>query len=321
MPLRLPRLLPVAGVALVAMAVWRAPEVPAAPKPLDGEVRYLRIAAGPATTASFAGGSALASAVTRPPGLPPCGADGACGVSGLVALVQSVPGPDAVVAAVAAGRIDSGLAPADSVLAARCAGAADISVIANLYEEALHVAVRPGLDAASVADLKGRRVAIGGAGSAERRLADRVLTAHGLKRRDVRFVELSGAEAAEALAAGEIDALFRLSPWPDAELSGLAERGQARLLPVAGEGAERLMALAPFGGPVTLPDGLYPGSGAVATLTQPVQWIATPALEPTLVAKLAEALARPQNRALLRGPDDALTLADPAAAPLACPGR
>lgn len=305
----LTRLLPVAGIAILSMAVWRVPDVPAA------DVRYVRIAAGPATTASYAGGSALASAMSRPPGLPPCAADRACGVAGVVALVQSVTGPDAVVAAVAAGEIESGLAPAESVLAARCAAPrgqapATVAAIANVYDEALHVVVRPGLPVRSVAELKGYRVAIGTAGTAERRLADRVLTAHGLKRRDVRFTDLSGAEAALALAEGRIDAFFRLSPWPDAELAELAAGGRAALLPVEGEAARRLMGLAPFAGPAVLPAGLY-GAGATPTLTQPVQWIVSSAVEPGLVEKLAAALDRPQNRALLADMDGELPLVAP----------
>lgn len=304
------RILPLLLLAMLAAALWRVPDVPAA------EVRYLRIAAGPTGTVGYQAGTALAAVLSRPPGLPPCRQGEACGVPGLVALAQSLPAEGQIIAAVAAGQVETGLATADAVHAARCPAdpavkPANLTLLGDVYGEVLHVLVRPGLDVSGVEGLKGRRVAIGKAATAERRLADRLLTAHGLRRRDVRAVELSGEDALDALAAGKVDALFRIAALPDARVAELAAAQQAVLLPVAGEAAGRLSALHPFSGPGRIPAGTYGEAGAVETLSQPVVWVAGPDLPAALAAPMAKALAAAPNRDLLKAGDTAtLALAE-----------
>lgn len=305
------RITPLVLLALLAAALWRVPDVPAA------EVRYLRIAAGPTGTLGFQTGTALAGVLSRPPGLPPCRPGEACGVPGLVALAQSLPVQGDIAAAVAGGKVETGIATADAVHAARCpadpaAKPANLTLLGDLYGETLHVLVRPGLDVTGVEGLKGRRVAIGKAATAERRLADRLLTAHGLRRRDVRAQELSGDDALAALAEGKVDALFRIAAVPDPKVAELAAAQKAVLLPVAGEAAGRLSALHPFSGPGKIPAGTYGEAGAVETLDQPVVWVAGPDLPASLAGPMAEALAAKANRVLLTEGDTAsLTMEQP----------
>lgn len=291
------RLIPLTTLAAVALAVWAVPDVPAA------EIRYLRIAAGPANTAGFAGASALAAVVSRPPGLPPCAAGEACGVPGLIALAQSLPSAEAIVDAVAAGTVDSGLAPASAVYGARCplpgGTVRDVRVLGTVYEEALHVLARPELALTGPEGMKGRRVAVGVNGTEDRRLADRTLTAYGLKRRDVRLVDLSGDAALAALAEGKVDVVLRVAPWPDPKVGALVDAGQAVLLPVAGASAERLRDAAPFDRTGTIPAGTYGTIGPVETLMQPVLWIAGPGMPAPEAAALAKAMSDPVNQAVM----------------------
>lgn len=291
------RLLPLTTLAALALVVWSVPSEPAA------EVRYLRIAAGPANTAGFAGATALAAVVSRPPGLPACQSGEACGVPGVVALAQSLPTADAIVDAVASGAVDSGLVPANAVYGARCplpgVAAREVRVLGELYDEALHVLARPDLDIAGPEGMKGRRVAVGVNGTEDRRLADRTLTAYGLKRRDVRMVELSGDAALGALAAGEVDVVLRLAAWPDPKVTALLEERRAVLLPVTGEAADRLRDAAPFERSGSIPAGTYGATPAVRTLLQPVLWIAGPAMAESQAAALAGAVADAANHAAL----------------------
>jgi len=314
------RIIPVLAVIALAVAAWRLPQGPAA----AAEVRYLRIAVGPATTPVYQAGTALASTLSRPPGLPPCDPGRACGVPGLVALAQSLPATEDVVSAVASGSVESGLAPAQYVFGARCplgAGEAPqhVTIVADLYQEALHVLAAPGSGVSSLDDLKGKRVAIGRAGTEDRRLADRVLMAHGLRRADVRMVQIAGREALDALAAGEVDVVFRIGAWPDPMVADLAARGAALLIPVQGAGADALMDLHPFSGPGRIPAGLYGEAGEVATLLQPVVWIAHRDITPDLVTQVTAALARDENRAVLQELDRELQLAEAAGRRLAAP--
>ena len=316
-------LLPVAIVLSAVVWFWRGPAEPAS------DLRYLRIAVSGVEGTAFEAGATLAAAISRPPGLPPCAPGRPCGVEGLVALAQSLSGPAEVVQAVTAGAVETGIAPAQVVFGARCplAGgppAADLVILGSLYEEALHILVRPSLGIGSVADLRGRRVAIGRTGTEARRLADRVLTAHGLRRADLRMVQEGDMDAVAALRSGEVDALFRIAPLPDPVVADLLAAGTATLLPVQGAAATVLMDMHPFTRPGVIDPSLF-GSGAllegpVETLMQPVVWFARPDLADDLAADLAAALSLPGNRVLLAGSDRATLPPDPSAPPrLAAP--
>lgn len=303
-------------LSLTALAVLAR-----APAPGEPGTRYLRIAVAPVTEQEFDIGAALAAMLSRPPGLPDCAAGRPCGVPGLVALAQSGDSRQDMVANLARGDTETALIPADRLYAARCqAGAGQpLYVLGEIYGEALHVLARTRID--SIAGLKGKRVAIGAAGSDERRLAERVLSAHGLGLRDVRGITIARVEALEALAQGRIDALFRIAALPDPAITTAAETSAEplHLLPVTGEAAHRLSGLHPFGLPDSIPAGTYPRLEAVTTLMQPVLWVAGPALPDALAPKLADALLRPENRRQLTRGGGNVALLQPVALRMPAP--
>lgn len=312
-------LIPLLAVPLLALVAFGR-----APANTGTSVRYLRIAADPSGERGFDVGAALASILSRPPGMPACADDRACGVPGLVALAQSLPDRRDIVEAVASGAVETGLAPADRIYAARCLPApgarpADLTILGEIYNEALHVLVRPETGLTDIAQLKGRRVAIGVPGSDERRLAERILSAYGLRRQQVRGVEIGGEAAALALADGRIDALFRIAATPD-PVSAMAVTAGARLLPVTGDPAGRLSGLHPFGTPGQIAAGTYDdGQRDIPTMMQPVAWIAGPALDPALAAQLTAALASRANREALHRQDPDMVLLRPAAFRMSAP--
>lgn len=312
-------LIPLLAVPMMALvALGRAPA------DTGSAVRYLRIAADPSGERGFDVGAALASILSRPPGMPACTDDRACGVPGLIAVTQSLPDRRDIVEAVASGSVETGLAPADRIYAARCfpapgARPTDLTILGEIYSEALHVLVRAETGLTDISQLKGRRVAIGIAGSDERRLAERILSAYGLRRQQVRGVEIGGEEAALALADGRIDALFRIAATPD-PVAAMAVTSGARLLPVTGDAAGRLSGLHPFGVPGSIAAGTYDGDQpAVATMMQPVAWIAGPSLDPSLAAQLTVALASRANREALHRQDPDMLLLRPAAFRMSAP--
>lgn len=312
-------------IPLLAVPVATFAALGRAPAGAEISVRYLRIAADPSGGRGFDAGSALASILSRPPGLPACNSyDRACGVPGLVALAQSLPDRRDVVEAVAAGAVETALAPADHIYAARCFPApgtkpAELSILGEIYNEPLHILVRAETGLTQVPQLKGRRVAIGAAGSAERRLADHVLSAYGLRRQDVRGVDLAGEAAALALSDGRIDAMFRIAATPDPVIA-MAVTAGARLLPVTGEPAGRLSGLHPFGMAGTIAAGTYgPDQDEVTTMMQPVAWIAGPALDGGLAGQLTAALDNAPNREALHRQDPDMVLLRPAAFRMSAP--
>ncbi len=80
--------------------------------------------------------------------------------------------------------------------------------LASLFFEPVWVFYRGELEVTRLADLEGRRVAVGPPGSGARTLALRLLTASGLDAENCQLLELGSVAAAQALADGTADAAF-----------------------------------------------------------------------------------------------------------------
>lgn len=99
-----------------------------------------------------------------------------------------------------------------------------------MNDQATIVFTRAESDIKSIKDLKGKRVAIGPAGSSNEVKNSKILEAYGFQRQpdtksdfiDLTTVKLSHAEAANALAEGAIDAAIATQPVPDPSFSELS---------------------------------------------------------------------------------------------------
>ena len=132
------------------------------------------------------------------------------------------------------GKADIGFATVDSaydavhgVGAYANDGKLDLRVLAVLYDSYLHVVASKDSGIASIADLKGKRVSIGSAGSSTESIADRVLEAAGLDpAKGVVRANLGVAESADALKEGKIDAFFWIGGVPTGAVKDLADAGR-----------------------------------------------------------------------------------------------
>ncbi|HEY6820976.1 MAG TPA: TAXI family TRAP transporter solute-binding subunit [Burkholderiales bacterium] len=92
-----------------------------------------------------------------------------------------------------------------------------------MYPNRMHVVTIDGTGIAKIADLKGKRVSTGSAGSATEVMAFRVLEAAGLdKDRDVKRERLGVAESVDAIKDRKIDAFFWVGGLPTAAVTDLA---------------------------------------------------------------------------------------------------
>ncbi|WP_034485780.1 TAXI family TRAP transporter solute-binding subunit [Actinomadura oligospora] len=145
----------------------------------------------------------------------------------------------------AAGRADLAFSTVDSAdLAARGAGPfatpfpgggvdGRVAALSGLYDDYLHVVVRADSPIRRVADLRGRRVSTGAAGSGTEVVAGRVLAAAGLRGPDaIVRSRLSASGSGDALRAGRIDAFFFTGGLPTPAVADLARTVRVRLLPV-----------------------------------------------------------------------------------------
>ena len=131
-------------------------------------------------------------------------------------------------------------------------------VIGGLYAEAVQL-VTMDKNIKSVADLKGKKVSIGAAGSGVYFNAIDVLEAAGLKEEDIVPQYQSFADSADALKDGKIDAAFIVAGAPTPAIQELCNTKDAYLVPIDGEVAEKLMKASPYYTTYDIPAKTYKG--------------------------------------------------------------
>ncbi|MBE6733656.1 MAG: TAXI family TRAP transporter solute-binding subunit [Ruminococcaceae bacterium] len=131
-------------------------------------------------------------------------------------------------------------------------------VIGGLYAEAVQLlTMNP--DIKTVADLKGKKVSIGAAGSGVYFNAIDILAAAGLKETDIKPQYQSFAESADALKDGKIDAAFIVAGPPTPAIQELCTTSKAYLIPIDGVIAEKLMEDSPYYTTFKIPANTYNG--------------------------------------------------------------
>ncbi|MFE9098196.1 TAXI family TRAP transporter solute-binding subunit [Streptomyces sp. NPDC007264] len=147
---------------------------------------------------------------------------------------------------VATGKADFTIAAADAVEAYKLEhkpGADRLRGCARLYDDYVHLVVPRSSPVQSVADLRGRKVAIGPGGSGVRLIAEHVLMAAGLDpHQDVTPVS-DGIGAVPGLMEGRrIDAFFWSGGLPTGAVTELSKRFPIRLVPIGSDLVAKLHA-------------------------------------------------------------------------------
>jgi TRAP transporter TAXI family solute receptor len=145
--------------------------------------------------------------------------------------------------------------------------------------------------AGGVQDLRGASVAVGSAGSGTEQSAREVLAAYGLGYDDIDARYLSFAESAAALRDGAVDAAFLSVGFPAGAVLEATTTGGARLLPVDGEGARRLIEDHPYYQLGFIPAETYPGVAEDLPTVSMMNWIVgMETLDPAVVRSLLNVL-------------------------------
>ena len=131
--------------------------------------------------------------------------------------------------------------------------------IATLYPETCQIITLDASGIKSVADLKGKRVAVGAQGSGAEANARQILEAYGITYDDIDEQYLSFSEAASALKDGNVDAAFLTAGYPTAAVQDIASQNPIRVLPIEADKADALIAKYPFYTKVVIPAGTYAG--------------------------------------------------------------
>lgn len=176
---------------------------------------------------------------------------------------------------------------------------AELRAIANLYPETVHIVVKKGLGAKSVADLKGKRISIDEPGSGSLVNAKAVLAAYGITDRDYKAENLKPGPSAEKMRDGSLDAFFITGGYPLGALTELGTSHGFELLPIDGAAADKLRKEFGFFAEDTIPDTAYKGVKGVKTLAVGAQWVTSSKIDADLVYEVTKALWSDKTRSAL----------------------
>lgn len=143
----------------------------------------------------------------------------------------------------------------------------DFRVLAALYAETVQVITMDD-SIKTIADLKGKSVSVGQAGSGVYFNAMDVLQAVGLSIDEIRPQYQSFEDSKEALKDGKIDAAFIVAGAPTTAITELATTNGVNLIPIDGDLQKKILKDCPYYDPYVIPAGTYPGQKEdISTIT------------------------------------------------------
>jgi uncharacterized protein len=231
-------------------------------------------------------------------------------VGGVIASAISQPGKIAASALISkgsvanindlvSGAIESGFSQADVAFWAYSGTGVwegrtrvrDLRIIANLYPESVHIVVKKGSGIKTVADLKGKRVALDEPDSGTVIGAKMILAAYGLKETDIRPEFIKADLAADKLKSGTLDAFFFTGGAPAGAIADLASMaGGIELVAIDGPQAEGLLQASAFFSPDRIAAGTYKGVGVTKTLAVGAQWVTSAKTDTATVYEITKAI-------------------------------
>lgn len=245
--------------------------------------QYLRIGTGGTAGTYYPIGVLIASVVSQP--------------GKIIASAQSSNGSLGNVISVASGSLETGFSQADVASWAYSGSGifegkpslTNLRLIANLYPESIHIVVKKGLGIQTIADLKGKRVALDEVGSGTLVSARQVLAAYGMTEADIKPEYIKPNQAGDKLKAGTLEAFFFTGGTPAKAVTDLLNIG-IDLLPIDGPQAQRMRTASPFLSADTIAAGTYPGIATTPTLAVGAQWVTRDSIDAELVYQATKSL-------------------------------
>lgn len=148
-----------------------------------------------------------------------------------------------------------------------------LRAVAPLYPNLTHVLVPGGSQLESMADFRGLRVSVGGAGSGTEQMSRHLLEAHGLSYEDLEPRYLTFGESAAALRDGAIDAAILSVGYPAAAVLEVSTTANVRLLPIDPGVIADMRSSHPYYTTGEIPAGAYPGVGEPIPTAAVINWV------------------------------------------------
>ena len=205
---------------------------------------------------------------------------------------------------VATGKADFTIAAADAVDSYKMSGkpATDrLRGVARLYDDYVQLVVPPDSDIRSVADLKGKRVAIGLPNSGVRLIATRVLEAAGIDPEKDITPRSDGIDTGPKRLGHELDAFFWSGGVPTDGLEKIAESSAFRFVPIDADLVAKVHAqgdTAHFYRATNMPESAYPtvqNGDTVATIAVSNLLITRKDMDPRLTEWLTRTVIKSRD--------------------------
>lgn len=168
----------------------------------------------------------------------------------------------------------------------------NIRAVASLYNETIQIVVAADSDIHSVEDLAGKRVSIGAPGSGTEANALQILEIHGMSEADLGQVQrLDFGDSTSYIQDGTLDAAFVTAGTPTSAVSELAATVGARVVNIADDKIEALIAKYPYYASQTIEGGTYTGfDETVKTVAVKAQLVVREDLDEDTVYHLTKSL-------------------------------
>lgn len=137
------------------------------------------------------------------------------------------------------------------------AGPMNLRAIGSLHFSVLHMLTLDGSGINSIADLKGKRVAVGPAGGGTIPFLTQVLDLQGLTMDDITPSFLSYSDGFSQLADGNVDAAFALSGYPAGAVMQAQANTKLKYIPMSDADIEAALAKYPNYNKVIIPADVY----------------------------------------------------------------
>lgn len=156
----------------------------------------------------------------------------------------------------------------------------NIRGVATLYPETIQMITLEDSGIRSLNDLRGKRVAVGAAGSGTEANARQILEAYGITYDDISVQYLSFGEASGALKDGNVDVAFVTAGFPTAAIQDIAVSNKIVLLSVDADKQDAILAKYPYYTKTIIPADTYQGiNEAVPTVSVMAMLVATDKLD------------------------------------------
>lgn len=169
--------------------------------------------------------------------------------------------------------------------------------MATLYPETCQLIVLVESGIKSVADLRGKKVAVGAAGSGVEANARQIMAAAGITYADIQPQYLSFNEASSNLKDGNVDAAFVTAGHPTAAVQDISATKAIAVVSIGDDLANKLMSQYPFYTKTVIPAGTYRGVDAnVSTVAVKAMLAVSDKLESDVVQKMLKSLFENNDR-------------------------